>query len=145
MSAVLVSTVDIDAPAPEVWSALTDFVRYGEWSNFSQAEGEARVGSRLVMRMPGMRFRPTITVADTDERLCWVGTLGSRRLFHGEHSFTLSTNADGTTRVTNREEFSGLLTTLASPLLKVSGDNGYMAFNRGLKRHVEASIAPSAR
>ena len=56
----------------------------------------------------------------------------------------MSTNADGTTRVINREEFSGLLTTLASPLLKLTGDNGYMAFNRGLKRHVEASIAPSS-
>ena len=70
MSAVLVSTVDIDAPVHAVWSALTDFTSYEKWSNFSHAEGEARVGSRLVMRMPGMRFRPTITVADTDERLC---------------------------------------------------------------------------
>lgn len=145
MSAALVSTVDIDAPAREVWSVLTDFAGYEKWSNFSRAEGEAQVGSRLVMRMPGMRFRPTITVADADQRLCWVGTLGSGRLFHGEHSFTLSTNADGTTRVTNREEFSGLLATLASPLLKTTGDNGYVAFNRGLKRRVENLTTPSLR
>lgn len=144
MSAVLVSTIDIDTPASAVWSVLTDFANYGTWSNFSHAEGEARVGTRLHMKMPGMSFRPTVTVAERDHKLAWVGTLAGGWLFRGEHSFTLSTNPDGSTHLTNREEFSGVLTTLTKPLLKQTGDNGYAAFNRGLKSHIEVATAAPA-
>jgi hypothetical protein len=107
MNAVLTAVIDIDATPEAVWDVLTDFAAYGQWSNFSAAEGTARVGTRLTMRMPGMSFRPTVTVATPGQELRWAGTLGVKQLFHGQHSFILSPNHDGTTRLTNREEFSG--------------------------------------
>ncbi len=137
MKVVFTSVIDIDATPVAVWEVLTDFASYGEWSNFSKAEGVARVGSRLSMRMPGMSFRPTVTVATPGQELRWVGTLGVKQLFHGQHSFVLSRNDDGTTRLTNHEEFSGALVTLTRPLLKTPKNDGYAAFNRAIKRRVE--------
>jgi hypothetical protein len=137
MNAVLTAVIDIDATPEAVWEVLTDFEAYGQWSNFSAAEGTARVGTRLTMRMPGMSFRPTVTVATPGQELRWVGTLFVKQLFRGQHSFILSPNHDGTTRLTNREEFSGALVTLTLPLLRTRRNDGYAAFNKGLKQRVE--------
>ncbi|MFD3589551.1 SRPBCC family protein [Streptomyces sp. NPDC058683] len=137
MDAVLTAVIDIDATPESVWNVLTDFAAYGEWSNFSAAEGTAQVGSRLTMRMPGMTFRPTVTVATPGQELRWTGTLGTKRLFQGQHSFVLSPNHDGTTRLTNHEEFSGALVTLTRRLLRTPKRDGYAEFNQGLKQRVE--------
>jgi hypothetical protein len=138
MNAVFTAVIDIDAAPEAVWEVLTDFAAYGQWSTFSTAEGTAQVGTRLTMRMPGMSFRPTVTVATPGRQLRWAGTLGVKQLFHGQHSFILAPNHDGTTRLTNREEFSGVLTTLTRPFLRTPKGNGYDAFNKSLKRRVEA-------
>ena len=90
------------------------------------------------MRMPGMSFRPTVTVATPGQELRWVGTLGVKQLFHGQHSFILSPNHDGTTRLTNREEFSGALVTLTRPFLRTPKNDGYAAFNKALKQRAES-------
>ncbi|MEK8110552.1 SRPBCC domain-containing protein [Micromonospora sp. M12] len=95
---------------------------------------------RLTMRMPGMTFRPTVTVATPGQQLRWEGTLGGKKLFHGQHSFTLTANPDGTTRFTNHEEFSGVLVTLIGPMLPTPKNDGYATFNRGLKQWVESRI-----
>ncbi|MFE2537068.1 SRPBCC family protein [Streptomyces sp. NPDC059371] len=145
MDAVLTAVIDIDATAEEVWNVLTDFATWGEWSNFSAAEGTAHVGSKLTMRMPGMTFKPTVTVATPGQELRWAGTLGTKRLFHGQHSFILTPNHDGTTRLTNREEFSGALVTLTRRLLKTPEHDGYAAFNTGLKQRVESNTEHRAR
>jgi hypothetical protein len=137
MNAVFTAVIDIDATPQAVWDVLTDFAAYGQWSNFSTAQGTAQVGTRLTMRMPGMSFRPTVTVATPGQELRWVGTLGLKQLFHGQHSFILSPNHDGTTRLTNREEFSGVLATLTRPLLRTPKNDGYAAFNKALKQRVE--------
>lgn len=142
MSYVITTTVDIDASTEEVWDVLVDFPAYGEWSNFSSAQGTAHVGTRLTMRMPGFTFRPTVTVATPDQKLQWAGTLLTRRLFHGEHSFILVPQSDGTTHLTNHEEFSGALVTLTQRFMKRTDNNGYTAFNAGLKKQVESRAKP---
>ena len=137
MSYVIKTEVDINAGTQSVWDVLVDFPRYGEWSNFSRVEGTARVGNRLSMRMPGFSFRPTVTVAEPGEQLQWSGTLIFERLFLGRHSFILAANPDGSTHLTNHEEFSGALTTLMQRFVRQSNNNGYTAFNAGLKRQAE--------
>jgi hypothetical protein len=138
MSYVINTEVDIEASTNAVWRVLVDFAAYGEWSNFSRAEGVAQVGSRLTMRMPGFSFRPTVTVVEIGKRLQWAGTLFSKRFFHGTHSFILVSKPDGSSHLINREEFSGALVALARPFMKGTGDNGYTRFNMGLKRYVES-------
>lgn len=76
-------------------------------------------------------------MADPGRQLQWSGTLISERLFLGRHSFILTENPDGTTHLTNHEEFSGGLTTLSQHFVKQSDDNGHIAFNAGLERNVE--------
>ena len=58
-------------------------------------------------------------------------------MFLGRHSFILTADPDGITRLTNHEEFSGALTTLRQRFMRQSNDNGYTDVNAGLKRHVE--------
>lgn len=69
MSYVITTGVDIDAGEEAVWSVLSDFARYGEWSNFSGVDGALQVGSRLTVRMPGFSFRPTVTVVEPGQAL----------------------------------------------------------------------------
>jgi hypothetical protein len=137
MKPVITSVIDIDATPQAVWDVLTDFAAYGQWSTFTKAEGTARVGSRLTMKMPGMTFRPTVTVATPGQELRWEGKIGVKQIFHGQHSFVLTANPDGTTRFTNHEKFSGILVTLIGPLLPTPKKDGYATFNNGLKQRVE--------
>ena len=137
MSYVITTEIDINAGPEAVWGALVDFPRYGQWSTFSRVEGTAQVGNRLSMKMPGFSFRSAVTLARPGEQLQWSGTLISERLFLGRHTFILLAKPDATTHLTNHEEFSGGLTTLMQRFMKQSNDNGYTAFNAGLKRHVE--------
>lgn len=54
------------------------------------------------------------------------------------HAFTLSTNSDGTTLLTNTETFSGALVWPFQGLFAGSKRaNGYDAFNQALKKQVE--------
>ena len=61
----LTETVDVDAPPEQVWAALTDWVRQGEWilaTDVRPVIGPARgVGGRLVavtgLPLPGGRRR----------------------------------------------------------------------------------------
>jgi hypothetical protein len=87
MSYVIKTGIDINASKEAVWDVLVDFTRYGEWSNFSRAEGTAQVGSRLTMRMPGFSFKPTVTVAQPGEQLQWSGDL------LGDHDKTVNIQA----------------------------------------------------
>ena len=45
-------TVEIDAPASEVWEILTDLPRYGEWNPFCiKAESTLEIGASIVMHL----------------------------------------------------------------------------------------------
>lgn len=139
MSSTITTSIDIDAPVEQVWKSLTDFPNWPEWSDFHSIEGEPVEGGTLKIRMPGMAFTPTLTRVDPNHAFAWTGTAVGRWLFRGQHTFTLDPNPDGTTRLTNREEFTGLIATISRPLMQRidSSASGYAAFNRSLKRHVE--------
>ncbi len=56
-----------------------------------------------------MTFKPRVTVVEPGRRLEWLGTMGIPRLFDGRHSFTLTSRAQGRTRLVQAEDFSGVL------------------------------------
>ena|SRR5829696_3186728 len=66
MSKELISSIDIDAPAPDVWQILVDFGAYATWNSFiTSAEGLVQAGSRLTLRMQpvggsAVTLRPTL-------------------------------------------------------------------------------------
>lgn len=145
MTITLVSSIDIHAAPEHVWSVLTDFTAYGEWSHFRSIEGAPVEGSRLKIRMPGLSFRPFVTAAVPNEKLQWSAKIMSERIFLGQHSFGLVGNEDGTTTVINTELFSGGSVKPFGRLFAKGGkDDGYAAFNRSLKARVESLAAHQA-
>lgn len=147
MSTTISTTVDIDAIPQAVWAVLTDFAAYGEWNPFmDRIQGTPEVGARLIVHMSppggrGMTFKPTVLAATPARELRWLGTLGVRGLFDGEHSFVLTPNADGSTRLAHAERFSGVLVAALKGTLKNTGA-GFEAFNQALKERVETARAP---
>lgn len=81
--------------------------------------------------------------ATPGHELRWLGKLGPGGLFDGEHSFVLTLNPDGTTRLTHGERFTGVLVALLKGTATKS-HAGFDAFNRALKQRVE-SAASEAR
>lgn len=142
MSIVISTTVDIDAAPEAVWAVLTDFAAYSQWNPLmDRVEGTPEVGEKLVVHLTpngrrGMTFTPTILAATPGQELRWLGKLGVRGVFDGEHSFLLTVNADGTTRLTHGENFSGVLVALLKGTLATT-ENGFTAFNQALKQRVE--------
>ena len=146
MSTTISTTIDIHATPQAVWDVLSDFAAYGEWNPFmDRIQGTPEVGAKLVVHMSppggrGMTFKPTVLAATPARELRWLGTLGVRGLFDGEHSFLLTPNADGSTRVTHAEHFSGILVAALKGTLK-NTHAGFEAFNLALKDRVETARA----
>jgi len=148
MSTTVTTTVDIDAPRQPVWDVLTDFATYREWNPSVVIEGTAEVGTKLAVRMSangkrGMTFKPKVLAATPCQELRWLGKLGFGGLIDGEHFFILTSNDDGTTRLTHGETFSGILVALMSRSLNKPGSveqnqKGYETFSQVIKQRVEA-------
>ena len=147
MTASISTTIDIDADPQAVWAVLTDFAAYRDWNPFmDRIEGAVHVGAKLVVHMTppggrGMTFKPTVVAAVPGKELRWLGKLGFGGLFDGEHSFVLTSNPDGTTRLDHSEQFSGVLVGLLKGTLKNS-HAGFRAFNSALKERVETAALP---
>src|ERR1700742_3077969 len=143
MSTTITTTVDIPAPPEAVWNVLTDFAAYGDWNPFiDRIEGTPQVGSKLRVHMtpPGgraMTFRPTVLAATADRELRWLGRLGVRGVFDGEHSFTLTADGNGGTRMIQAETFSGMLVPLLRGSVK-GAEAGFKASNGALAERVQA-------
>lgn len=134
---------DLAAPVEAVWAELSAVERYAEWNPFITAvRGELVVGNRLEVRIspPGGRpltFRPTVTHVEPGERLEWLGHALLPGLFDGRHSFALGAVAGGT-RLTQAEDFSGLLASLSGTILQRTRA-GFEAMNEALRRRVESA------
>ena len=141
MKQISTSTV-IRAGADEVWATLADTASYAAWNPFiTRLTGDLRPGGRLTVRIapPGARpmtFRPTVTEATRGRRLAWLGTAGVRGIADGAHVFELEPLADGTTRFTQSERFTGVAVPLLAGLLAKTSA-GFEQMNAALKTEVE--------
>ena len=138
----LENTIEIDAPPEQVWSVLTDLAAFPRWNPFIlEATGELRLGGRLSVRIkpPGgraIRFRPTVTAFEPGRELRWLGRLGVRGIFDGEHAHHLEPTSGGATRYTQSERFSGVLSWFSGGTLEKTFA-GFEAMNAALKDRVE--------
>ncbi|MDQ1701951.1 MAG: hypothetical protein QOF57_1203 [Frankiaceae bacterium] len=137
---------DIAAPARTVWAKLSAVTEYGEWNPFiTTLQGDLVAGARLTVRIvpPGgrpMTFRPSVTEVEEGQRLEWIGRLFVPGVFDGRHSFLLEEVGGGMTRLTQTEEFSGVLV----PLMKTTLERtraGFQAMNEALRRRAETAAA----
>jgi hypothetical protein len=133
---------DIAAPVQTVWDELSAVAKYAEWNPFiTTIQGELVAGSRLEVRIvpPGgrpMTFRPTVTEVEEWKRLEWLGRLVLPGVFDGRHSFLLEDVGDGSTRLTQTEEFSGVLVPFTGTILERT-HAGFEAMNEALRLRAE--------
>ena len=145
------AVTDIAATPLQVWDVLTDFPTYPQWTTYiQQLEGRPEAGNRIkvVLGPPDRRpyvVRTPVLEATPGVRLAWAAVIpGAGWLPHavytGAHEFLLTAIADGATRLTHREYFSGLIARLTKEGPR-GGDEGFDAFNKALKGRVESLTA----
>ena len=147
MAKQLRTQVDVDAPPERVWQVLTDFAAYPQWNPFIvRAEGDARRGGRLTLRMQpvggrAITFRPTVLEATPGRRLRWLGHLLVNGIYDGEHSFTIEPLGEGRARLVQQEDFRGLLVPLMARSLDKPTLASFQRMNQALKTRVEQPAA----
>lgn len=140
--------IDIAAPAGRVWDTLTEFNTFPDWNPFiRRISGEAKVGAKLEVYLQpsgarGMTFRPTVTKAEPNRELRWLGRLGIPGLFDGEHIFEIESTDPTRIRFVQREEFRGLLVPLLARGLDRNTRRGFEEMNRALRDRVQGPTAP---
>ena len=143
MARQLHSEIEVQASPDRVWETLTDFGAYPRWNPFIiQAAGEPVLGGhlQLLMRLPGRRpmiFRPKVLEATPARRLRWLGHLLVPGLFDGEHTFTIDPVGADRVRLTQQEEFRGLLVPLVLAFIGKPTQAGFRQMNQALKTRVE--------
>lgn len=143
MAKQLHAEIEIEATPDRAWEVLTDFATYHDWNPFIvQAAGQPVPGTRLElhMRLSGRRpttIRPEVLEADPAHRLRWLGRLLVPGLFDGEHTFTLHPAGPGRTRLTQHEEFRGLLAPLVLKLIAKPTLVSFNQMNQALKARAE--------
>jgi hypothetical protein len=140
------SQIDIDATPERVWQVLSEFSAYPQWNPFIvRAEGRAQPASRLEMRMQpvgarGVTLRLTVVEATPGHRLRWRGRLGLPGIFDAEHCFTITPLQEGGVRLTQDENFTGVLVPLMARSLDRHTLPAFEAMNAALKHRAEQPI-----
>jgi len=138
----LESDIIIDAKPEQVWEKLADFDNYGNWNPFIKSlRGKMEPGEQLtvVIQPPGssgMTFKPTVLVVQNNSEFRWIGKLGMKGIFDGEHYFKLEGIGDNRTKFTQGEKFNGILVAFMGGIFKKT-QKGFELMNEALKRESE--------
>jgi hypothetical protein len=131
----------ITARPEAIWAILTDAPGLSQWdSGIERVEGRIAPGETITVyskASPGRAFPVKVVDFAPEQRMRWSGGM-PLGLFKGERTFTLAPQADGSTRVNVREEYTGPLLGMmwrSMPNLQPSFDT----FVNGLKRRAEQS------
>jgi hypothetical protein len=139
---VVTTVTRISAPVEDVWRVLVAFDRFAQWHPVLSLDAKPEqvvVGAKV----PGRASRVgageqevvmTIVAVEAPHRLVWEG--GSLDALLGRHSFVLTPQPDGTTELTESEEFSG---PAAAELIPTLGQltQDYARYGAALKTRVE--------
>lgn len=143
MAKVISTQILIHAKPATVWDVLIDFEKYPDWNPFiTSTSGTVRVGNKVKIKLepPGsksMIFNPEILVLEENKKLSWLGRLGFKGLFDGEHQFELIDNGDGSTTFVHSERFTGILVPLFIKRLDKGTKQGFISMNEKIKTRCE--------
>jgi hypothetical protein len=133
------ATAEIKASPDAVWAILTDAPGYQTWdSGIVRVEGTIAPGEKIKVvskANPGRTFPVKVTEFAPGERMTWSGGM-PLGLFKGVRTFRLAPVADGTTRFTMREEYTGPLLPMIWRSMPDLGPS-FRQFANGLKQHAE--------
>lgn len=145
MPADIETSIVINAPVEKVRNIFLDFQSYDKWTSFIKSiktkDASLKPGAQLEVELglnEGSVTKMTPVLLENSEKLFqWCGTLGHKYVFQGSHKFEIE-SIDGTkTKLTQSEEFAGVL---KSPLLWFVKDQtikGFQSFNEALKKESE--------
>ena len=132
----------INAKPEIVWEILTDFDNYGKWNPFIKSiSGMKEEGEQLkVFIQPpegkGMTFKPLVLNYQENSEFRWIGKLGIKGIFDGEHYFKLEEISPIQTKFIQGEKFTGILVVLMRNLVK-NTKRGFEIMNKALKKEAE--------
>ncbi len=137
------TSIEIDAPAKDVWDVLLDFDQYGEWNPFlTNIDGNAKEGEeiKVTVALPfrqSMDFNLKVETVVNGKEMIWLGQTLEPRVLDGEHIFRVESIGRNRSRFTQEEKFSGILLYLTWPWLKGSVLANFNTMNNALKDTVE--------
>ncbi|MDN3669173.1 SRPBCC domain-containing protein [Echinicola jeungdonensis] len=130
--------IHIEAKPKLVWAILMDFDNYPQWNPFIKSlTGKIQIGKTIKVNLSGMNFMPKIIALEKNKEFQWLGNLGFKGLFDGEHRFELLENPDGSTTFVHSEKFKGILVPILKKKLLKETKPGFEAMNLSLKNRVE--------
>lgn len=140
------STLEVDAPAEQVWAVLTDFATYPEWNTaLPTISGDLSVGSTLSMELDldGKRMAVTADVQEFEpgRRFSWKGNLGADALFTGRREFTVTATGPGTSTFRHVESLSGLIVPVFLLAKGKAVAGHHHGFNAAVKQRAEGLAA----
>lgn len=133
------ASVDIDAPAEQVWDVVTDFKSYQSWNPLlSSVEGELTVGGKLRVKpaFAPMAVPATVTVVDKPNHFEWEDHV-PLSLLTPVFSVHLLPLANNRTRVIIAESFTGPLLPILGRRLDQQMPPLYEAMGKGLAEQVK--------
>ncbi len=147
------ATSTIEAPADKVWAVLQNAQAWPSWdSGVDEVKGTIAPGAKITIRpkaAPGTgggpggqgggnnrAFPVKVTTLEPSRKLVFTGGM-PLGLFKGVRTYTLSTNADGATVFTMREEYTGPLLAMIWKSMPDLGPS-FVQFAEGLKKEAES-------
>ena len=131
----------INAAPDVIWKILTDAPSYPEWDpGMDRIEGNIVQGEKVKVYTklsPRRAFPAKVSDFVPNELMTWVGGM-PLGLFKGIRTFKLSSQGDGSTEFSMREEFSGLLLPLIGRSIP-DLSSSFEDFAEGLKNRAESS------
>jgi hypothetical protein len=138
------ATIDIDASADRVWTALTDFSRYHEWNAFTpRIDAEPRVGApvhiHVDMGFARMVEKGRVVELEPGGLIRWHVFPMPRLLAWGDRVQRVEPLGQGKCRYSSEDRLRGLLAPLVALIMRGRVTRGFATAAAGLKRFVEAA------
>ncbi|MEU9213418.1 SRPBCC domain-containing protein [Streptomyces sp. NPDC048415] len=139
---VVTAVTRISAPVEDVWRVLVAFDQYAQWHPVLSLDAKPEqvvVGAEIPGRIAvddtaEQDVTMRLVVVQAPHRLVWEG--GSLDAILGKHSFALTPQPDGTTELTDSEEFFGAAAAELVPTLDQLREE-YSRYGAALQARVE--------
>jgi hypothetical protein len=133
----------INSSIEEVWNVLMDHQSYPIWNPFiKKISGSIHPGEYLQVTIQSegnksMKFNPVVLVNNINQEFRWVGKLGIKGVFDGEHYFILEQIGPNQTKFIHGEIFTGILSGLLIKMIGKDTEVGFVSMNEALKVRLE--------